>query len=333
MTSSSPHSHAKYQKSGCGEARHRQTGGGMGRAVLSRRDLLLHCPGFLPLLRRIQPGSHVGQPLRTSQRLVLLRRPARLEFITRLDRSRPQELHGFWNNFGETRGEGLREEDGDEGSGELSEESQFRLEDARAGDGERRMTEGLSLSSVRGGFSGRGEMTSPAAGGRGAVQGLDGGAGGAGGAGARWAETEAQRPALARFGTERSGRCPSLGAARGRGGITASLRQAASGLLSLCIYKMIQKSAAAVETRVNPVPSPGYALFSHAQISSHGVNIKDNAATTAPEPHFFQCGENHLSFTHATAINGRKQNSHEAVSRCRTATDRVARAAVRDEGT
>lgn len=49
------------------------------------------------------------------------------------------------------RGDGLREEEGEEkGSGEPSEELQFWLEEARLGDWEQQMTEGLSLSSLRG---------------------------------------------------------------------------------------------------------------------------------------------------------------------------------------
>ena len=85
------------------------------------------------------------------------------------------------------RGEGLREEEEDKGSGEpSSEELQLRLEEARAGDWEQRMTEGLSLSSLCGlggkfklawamrFFFSRGEMTSAAtAEGMWAVQGLD----------------------------------------------------------------------------------------------------------------------------------------------------------------
>lgn len=46
------------------------------------------------------------------------------------------------------RGEGLREEEEDKGSGEPSEELSFLLEEARAGDWEQWMTEGLSLSSL-----------------------------------------------------------------------------------------------------------------------------------------------------------------------------------------
>lgn len=72
-------------------------------------------------------------------------------------------LEQFWGNFeldagltsvpagpssDETEhGEGLREEEEDKGSGEPSEELQFLLEEARAGDCEQWMTEGLSLSS------------------------------------------------------------------------------------------------------------------------------------------------------------------------------------------
>lgn len=71
--------------------------------------------------------------------------------------------------------EGLREEAEDKGSGEPSEELQFRVEEARAGDWGQWMTEGLSLSSLCGlrgklrlawailFFFSRGEMTSPAA--------------------------------------------------------------------------------------------------------------------------------------------------------------------------